>query len=182
MGARKTLTPQEALAASVGVELEDVSIPAEAVAEAVAATVEAEAQAETEVEAKVEVAAEVAADPQLDLLKAQVKEKDGELLQANVKLAQATEKLDALQATLAPFKEIVAKSVNTMQVALNGAQIASADMDSTVLLSEYNRVAGLYAANYKVGGISAAGNAEGDAKPVVDPRHMARVNAVRFNK
>ncbi len=179
---KKTLNAT--LAAEVGVEL-DAAAPVEAsIVEA--SVVEASAPVEQLAEqlAPVDAAtpAPVEASTQSVLL-AQIKEKDAALLSASIELAKAKDKLAEIEATSAAMTAIVAKSVNTMSVAMGGSALNLEGATPSMVLAEHQRVSVAFKAAFPVGGVAATGaKDEAENKSAVDPRHLARVNAVRFNK
>lgn len=175
---KKTLNAT--LAAEVGVEL-DAAAPVEGAAAEASAAVEG---AVDEVSAAVEPAVEppVEASAQSVLL-AQIKEKDAALLSASIELAKAKDKLAEIEATSAAMTAIVAKSVNTMSVAMGGSALNLEGATPSMVLAEHQRVSVAFKAAFPVGGVAATGaKDEAENKSAVDPRHLARVNAVRFNK
>lgn len=181
---KKTLNAT--LAAEVGVEL-DAAAPVEgAAAEASAAAEQPVDTVHVEASAPVEPApvepAPVEASAQSVLL-AQIKEKDAALLSASVELAKVKDKLAEIEATSAAMTAIVAKSVNTMSVAMGGSALNLEGATPSMVLAEHQRVSVAFKAAFPVGGVAATGaKDEAENKSAVDPRHLARVNAVRFNK
>lgn len=175
---KKTLNAT--LAAEVGVEL-DAAVPVEGAVDEASTAVEG---AVDEVSAAVEPAVEppVEASAQSVLL-AQIKEKDAALLSASIELAKAKDKLAEIEATSAAMTAIVAKSVNTMSVAMGGSALNLEGATPSMVLAEHQRVSVAFKAAFPVGGVAATGaKDEAENKSAVDPRHLARVNAVRFNK
>ena len=177
--ARKTLNEQEALAASLGVE---ATADQSAETEVEAAAAAADQSAETKVEAaetKVEAADQSAV---VSLLTAQLKEKDAELLSAKVESAKIQDKLSELEASLSPMIGIISKSINTMQIALGGSAISHEGASASAVVAEHGRVMEAFTAKFKVGGVAAASSDAIAKATTVDPRHIARVNAARFNQ
>ena len=119
----------------------------------------------------------------VDVLAAQLKDKDAELIQSKIETAKLQDKLADIEATITPMREIVSKSINTMQVALGGSAASHDGMDAKLLVAEHARVAASFTASFKVGGVSASASeaVEATKATTVDPRHIARVNAARFN-
>lgn len=175
---KKTLNAT--LAAEVGVEL-DAAVPVEgAVDEASTAVEGAVGEVSTAVEPAVEPPVEASAQ---SVLLAQIKEKDAALLSASIELAKAKDKLAEIEATSAAMTAIVAKSVNTMSVAMGGSALNLEGATPSMVLAEHQRVSVAFKAAFPVGGVAATGaKDEAENKSAVDPRHLARVNAVRFNK
>jgi hypothetical protein len=69
-----------------------------------------------------------------------------------------------------------------MQIAMGGQAFIASGLGAVQVLAEHERVSNQFKNKFKVGGIAAV---TGDATPEktqIDPRHQARVNAVRFHK
>lgn len=175
---------------------------ADIVALAAGASLEADAQQEPEQEVQdngvqtqegnktEEVSAEVApaattqvatTDATVQLLNAQLKDKDEALIQANVKLAKLQDFKDQYEAAIQPLKEIVARSANIMHISLGGHERAFADMQPADLVAEHARLSKEFS-KFPVGGVAAVSAQDTPAKTQIDPRQKARVNAVRFQK
>ena len=121
----------------------------------------------------------------VQLLTEQVREKDAALLQAGIKLAKAEEALAELQASQAPLLQIVGQSVSNLSIALNGPAFNAEGLTVAQVLAEHGRLSASFSAKFKVGGVAAVAGTEVEAnnkEVAVDPRHMARVNAARFNQ
>lgn len=176
--ARKTLNEQEALAASLGVDLTANADVVDLTANAGVVETANPVQAVSE---PVESAA--VSQSAVDVLAAQLKDKDAELIQSKIDTAKLQDKLADIEATITPMREIVSKSINTMQVALGGSAASHDGMDAKLLVAEHARVAASFTASFKVGGVSASASeaVEATKATTVDPRHIARVNAARFN-
>lgn len=187
--ARKTLNEQEALAASLGVEA-SVESATEIQPEAAGET-QPQPQPATEIQPEAAGATQPQPQPQLEaadqsavvsLLTAQLKEKDAELLSAKVESAKIQDKLSELEASLSPMIGIVSKSINTMQIALGGSAISHEGSSASAVVAEHGRVMEAFTAKFKVGGVAAASSDATAKATTVDPRHIARVNAARFNQ
>lgn len=185
--ARKTLNEQEALAASLGVEA-SVESATEIQPEAAGAT---QLESATKIQPEATGATQPQPQPQLEaadqsavvsLLTAQLKEKDAELLSAKVESAKIQDKLSELEASLSPMIGIVSKSINTMQIALGGSAISHEGASASAVVAEHGRVMEAFTAKFKVGGVAATGSEATSKATTVDPRHIARVNAARFNQ
>lgn len=176
--ARKTLNEQEALAASLGVDLTANADVVDLTANVGVVETANPVQAVSE---PVESAA--VSQSAVDVLAAQLKDKDAELIQSKIDTAKLQDKLADIEATITPMREIVSKSINTMQVALGGSAASHDGMDAKLLVAEHARVAASFTASFKVGGVSASASeaVEATKATTVDPRHIARVNAARFN-
>lgn len=173
---------------------------ADIVALAAGASLEADAQQEPEQEVQCngvqtkegdkteEVSAEVApavaaqaatTDATVQLLNAQLKDKDEALIQANVKLAKLQDFKDQYEAAIQPLKDIVARSANIMHISLGGHERAFAEMQPADLVAEHARLSKEFS-KFPVGGVAAVSAQDTPAKTQIDPRQKARVNAVRF--
>ena len=122
-------------------------------------------------------------DTTVQFLNAQIRERDESLLQANVKLSKLGEELDELKASTTPMLEIVAQSISNMRIAMNGTAFNADGASPAQVLAEHARVSVEFKKKYLVGGVAAV-SAEQPAEKTqeVSPRHLARVNAVRFTK
>ena len=81
-----------------------------------------------------------------------------------------------------PLKDIAAKAVNNMRVALGGSLIDMSASSPAQILAEHVAVSASFASKFKVGGVSATKVEEQVRKPAVGASHMARVNAARYSK
>lgn len=116
----------------------------------------------------------------VQLLTAQVAAKDAAMLEAGIKASKLEEQLAEAQATHGPLVAIAAKCVGNMMVAIGGSPAHAEGMSAVALLAEHDRLVPLFQKKYPVGGVAAV---QGDAETEqtqIDPRHKARVNAVRF--
>ena len=164
-------TPNTPVAAEVG-NVEQTDVQPEGVAEPAVA------------EAHVAEAPEVAKnDTTVQFLNAQIRERDESLLQANVKLSKLGEELDELKASTTPMLEIVAQSISNMRIAMNGVAFNAEGASPAQVLAEHARVSDEFKKKYPVGGVAAV-SAERPSEKAQEasPRHLARVNAVRFTK
>lgn len=191
---KKALTEQDiaAIAAGMPVVLAEVEAPngdgvvVEPVVEAVVEPV-IEAVIAPVVEAVVEGSVVSAQDDRItatvQLLNEQLQAKDAALLEAKVQIVQLTEKLAEAQATHEPLMAIATKSLDNMRVALNGTALGAGTMNAAQLVAEHASLAETFKSKFQAGGVTAvAGSAANDPKTQIDPRHKARVNAVRFSK
>lgn len=145
----------------------------------------------TSVEAAATTTAEPAVSAQVDassatiqLLTAQLKEKDDQIIQAHVKIARMEEDAGKAAATQSPLLDIAMASVNNMRVALNMPKVEGKSMDALQVVAEHGRLAEQFAAQYKVGGIAAvsANQSVKNEPAVMDALTQARLAAVRFSK
>lgn len=183
--AKKALTEADIVALAAGVDLS-----AEATQEAQLLAGEANGVQTEEGQSAQEVNAEVAADVDqkvvtidatVQLLNSQLKDKDEALLQAGIKLAKLQEFKDQFEATLQPLKDIVGRSANIMHISLGGHDRAFADMQPADLVAEHGRLSKEFS-KFPIGGVAAVSAEDSTVKTQIDPRHKARVNAVRFQK
>jgi len=137
---------------------------------------------EVTAEAARAAAAQVATtDATVQLLSAQLKDKDDALIQANIKLAKLQEFKDQYEATIQPLKAIVGRSANIMHISLGGHERQFADMQTADLIAEHARLSKEFS-KFPVGGVAAVSAQDTPTKTQIDPRQKARVNAVRFQK
>jgi len=103
---------------------------------------------------------------------------NAELLTARLALAKLEDKLKETVEAMSPLKEIAAKAVNNMRIALNTQTLDLSAMQSAQLVAEYNSTLSMFQANFKAGGIS-AGDADKSTKKVetIDPKFKAQVRA-----
>lgn len=200
--AKKALTEQNiaALAAGAALVLDagagaQLDATADAVALAASDATAAAVSDATAVASLVDVAAAIGAgggdqhaqnvdtiNATVQLLNSQLAAKDSQLLEAGIKTAKLQEQLDGVQATHAPMLEIVGKSINNMRIALNESAMSIEGMGAIAVLAEHTRMADQFQSKFKAGSISAVSGDATAPQPQVDPRHLARVNAARFNQ
>jgi signal peptide peptidase SppA len=181
---KKALTEQEIAAMAAGApltaaaDIAPVATPAAPVAE-VAAVVEpvaavAAAAAVIDVPAKQEANSDVVA-----LLTAQAKEANTALVNAQVALQVATEKLAATEAGLAPLLDIARKSVSNMQVALGASASDLSAATATAVLAEHARLTEEFSNKFKAGGVAAVAAAASEDVAEMTSIQRARLAAVR---
>ncbi len=198
--AKKALTEADIAALAAGAtldavvhvetpELDDVTLEgvraaaskgAKEAIQAAASTEEVKPEAKQEVEAKVDAPAAI--DASVQFMQNMVKDKDDALLAANVKITKLEEKLADVEAAHQPLLQIAIKSVKNMAVALNGTSLLSEGMAAVQVLAEHQRVTELFQKKFPIGGVAAVSADDTPAQTQIDPRHQARVNAVRFHK
>ena len=120
-------------------------------------------------------------DATVQLLIAQIRDKDEALIQANIKVAKLQDFKDQYEAAIQPLKTIVARSANIMHISLGGHERQFADMQPADLVAEHARLSKEFS-RFPVGGVAAVSAQGTPAKTQIDPRQKARVNAVRFQK
>ena len=193
MKVRKALSEQDIAALAAGATLEaDLAPETGAQAETdVAAQVEdaeVSAQVETSDEASAEgtgvgQAAEVDASAgALKFVAEQLKAAQDDLVASKIEASKLKDKLEMLEAVVEPLKDIAAKAVNNMRVALGGSLIDMSASSPAQILAEHVSVSASFASKFKVGGVSATNVEEQVKKPAVGASHMARVNAARYSK
>lgn len=168
-----------ALHAGTAVEVGTVELGAEAQAAADASALEAAAAESGEIAAKLEVKA----DSVTEYLQGQVKEKDAQLLTANLELAGLRTQVADMSAAHEGLLVIAAKSLSNMQVSLGGAAVDLTGVSATQLLADHKRVSETFSAKFKAGGVAAvdAANTENSAPPVSNLTR-ARLRAVHLSK
>ena len=144
-----------------------------------------QAGAETQTEVPAEPAAaeqkEVASqDASVQFMLAQVREKDAALLDANMKLAKAEERVAEFEGTAGSLLEIAAQSISHMSIALNGPAFKADGLTAVQVLAEHSRVSAQFKEKFKVGGVAAVSSeAEGVVdRPPADALAHARLQAV----
>lgn len=193
MKVRKALSEQDIAALAAGATLEADQAPgtgtqAETDVAAQVEDVEVSAQVETSDEASAEStgvgqAAEVDASAgALKFVAEQLKAAQDELVASKIEASKLKDKLEALEAVVEPLKDIAAKAVNNMRVALGGSLIDMSASSPAQILAEHVAVSASFASKFKVGGVSATKVEEQVKKPAVGASHMARVNAARYSK
>ena len=193
MKVRKALSEQDIAALAAGATLEADQAPgtgtqAETDVAAQVEDVEVSAQVETSDEASAEgtgvgQAAEVDASAgALKFVAEQLKAAQDELVASKIEASKLKDKLEMLEAVVEPLKDIAAKAVNNMRVALGGSLIDMSASSPAQILAEHVAVSASFASKFKVGGVSATKVEEQVKKPAVGASHMARVNAARYSK
>jgi hypothetical protein len=189
------ITDQElALLASgvkTGVTPEASATDAEAKAAAEAATAEA-ARLAAEKEATDKAAADKAEQdrlaaegqaPVVDLLKAQLKEKDGLIVALNVDKTALNAQVEGLKGAHDGLLAIARQSVENMTVALGGSKPDLSTLDATAVLAQHATLEAKFKERFKVGGVAAAAPQKDEPKgEVADPLRTAQLAAVRPGK
>ena len=189
--AKKALTEADIAALAAGVQVTASAEP-EPVVDAPADNVAAEVPAAGEVgsveqTSQTAEAAPVAEDAKtaatVQLLTSQIQERDASLLAAGIKVAKLEEQVAEMAATSAPLVEIAALAISNMRIAMRGSAYSAEGSTPAQVLAEYKSVSEQFKKQFKVGGVAAvSGDDQSAEKTQVDPRHLARVNAVRFAK
>lgn len=194
MKVRKALSEQDIAALAAGATLEASQAPetdaqSEAENAAQVAQVEgaegvASAEASNEsVNQEAETAPEVDASAgALKFVAEQLKAAQDDLVASKIEASKLKDKLEMLEAVVEPLKDIAAKAVNNMRVALGGSLIDMSASSPAQILAEHVSVSASFASKFKVGGVSATNVEEQVKKPAVGASHMARVNAARYSK
>lgn len=193
MKVRKALSEQDIAALAAGATLEADQAPetgtqAETDVAAQVEDVEVSAQVETSDEAGDEgtgvgQAAEVDASAgALKFVAEQLRAAQDDLVASKIEASKLKDKLEMLEAVVEPLKDIAAKAVNNMRVALGGSLIDMSASSPAQILAEHASVSASFASKFKVGGVSATNVEEQVKKPAVGASHMARVNAARYSK
>lgn len=198
---KKALTEQDIAALAAGAVVADVSgvsveASAQAVVEEGAAAPHGEAQAVAATDQKASegdgVAAPVeaansdktASSDQLAPMMTLLREKDADLIKAHVEIANLKASVESLNAAVTPLMQIAGKSVSNMRIALGGAAFVAEGLNPAQVLAEHDSVSAQFQTKFKAGGVAAVSATVADAekKTQIDPRHLARVNAARFQK
>ena len=188
--AKKALTEADIAALAAGVQVTASAAP-EPVVEAPADNVAAEDSAATEVGSVEQTSQSVAVEPVVEdaktvatvqLLTSQIQERDASLLAAGIKVAKLEEQVAEMAATSAPLVEIAAQAISNMRIAMRGSAYSAEGVGPVAVLAEYKSVSEQFKKQFPVGGVAAVSGDAPAEKTQVDPRHLARVNAVRFAK
>ena len=194
MKVRKALSEQDIAALAAGATLEASQAPetdAQSEVEVAAQVAQVEgAEGATAAEAsnesmspEAEKVAEVDASAgALKFVAEQLKAAQDDLVASKIEASKLKDKLEMLEAVVEPLKDIAAKAVNNMRVALGGSLIDMSASSPAQILAEHVSVSASFASKFKVGGVSATNVEEQVKKPAVGASHMARVNAARYSK
>lgn len=188
MKVRKALSEQDIAALAAGATLEADQAPetdAQSEVEVAAQVAQVEgAEASNEgVSQEAEKAAEVDASAgALKFVAEQLKAAQDDLVASKIEASKLKDKLEMLEAVVEPLKDIAAKAINNMRVALKGSLIDMSASSPAQILAEHVSVSASFASKFKVGGVSATNVEEQVKKPAVGASHMARVNAARYSK
>lgn len=166
-------------AATAGVELpETPAAPPEGevlAPEAAAAPVAAPEPETAPAEAAATKPEKSAGSEVVNLLKAQVKEKDEEILNLRMKQRE----LEGQEATLKSLKEVVARTINNMAVALGGSKDDKlAEKEPAALLAMYDTYLAKTVESFKVGGVAALGDDDNHGAPAKPTRYDAALSKV----
>jgi signal peptide peptidase SppA len=187
--AKKSLTEADIAALAAGATLDAEGTATQELEGVLAAAskgaqdaLQAETPSEEVTQAEVRPEPVASSDTSVQFLQSMVKDKDEALIAANVKIAKLEEKLADVEAAHAPLLAIAVKSARNMATALNGTSLLSEGMAAVQVLAEHQRITELFKTKFPIGGVAAVTAEETPAKTQIDPRHRARVNAVRFQK
>ncbi len=176
---KKALTETDIAALAAGVDIEASAEPeATPVAEEIV-----EPAAETPVVTETENEKHEGNASVVSFLQAQVKDKDAEILNLSVELKGIKDKVASMEATHTGLTDVVRKAVAGMKVRMGASNVDLSAASAQELLADYAATADAFVKTFKAGGVAAvdAASAENQS-PQISPRHMARVNAVRFTK
>ena len=118
----------------------------------------------------------------LKFMAEQLRSAQDDLVAARVELSKAKDKVAELAAVVEPLKDIAAKAINNMRVALKGSPMDMSASSPAQILAEHAALTTSFTSKYKVGGVAATVSEEQVKKPAVGASHMARVNAARYSK
>lgn len=179
--AKKALTEADIVALASGASIEESAstVTAETVVQIEGTSDGVQEETGQEVVAETQKVATI--DATVQLLNAQLKDKDESLLQAGIKMAKLQDFKDQYEATLQPLKDIVGRSANIMHISLGGHERAFAAMQPADLVAEHARLSKEFS-QFPIGGVAAVSADASATQTQIDPRHKARVNAVRFQK
>ena len=167
---------------------------AETTTEVQAPAVEPQAKAEDTPAAAAKVDDEPAAEPKVDdsavktamtvdLLKAQMREREDELLEVKFENRELKQKLDGVGGAMDGLKAIAVKSLNAMQVALNKPIVDYTEVSANDVLASHQALTAEFAKSFPVGGVAAVdpGTKETPHKAEsVDSLQAARLAATKL--
>lgn len=188
---KRTLSKEQLMAAAA----EGVQLEASATSAASAAPAGETVTLKLEVDASEAIAALASATPPapattelvaeaqpgvVEMLQAQLKDVGAQLLAANVDLSKLNDQVASMQAAHEGLMAIAQKSVSNMSLALNGTPFSAEGLSAAAVVDHHRVLSEKFTAQFKAGGVAAidATKEEEPSKPAIDPRHMARVNAV----
>lgn len=151
----KSLTAEQLTAMAAGVELATEQTPEELATAAAAELAATALAAETAAAATVKVVEAPAAIDAVAMLQTMLATAGTELVNARTELAAASNSLAALTTQAAGFTEIARASVRTMGIHFGINKEAAEAMSSAEVLSEHGRLAAMFKAKFKVGGVAA---------------------------
>lgn len=153
--AAATPTPEEVAAAALLAEQQSA---------------EATAQA-----AQTEETSEVPEPTAMDLLKAQAVEKDEQIFALKTELVGAK----AEAGEMAALKEIAAKSISNMTVALGGSAVDLSAASASEIVAQHVATSARFVSEFKVGGVGATSSQEDDIAPVKVAATASRLELVK---
>jgi signal peptide peptidase SppA len=143
-------------------------------------------EAGVEVDAKVEqsVQEDATSAATIKLLAEQLKGAQDDLLNAKVEMSRMQDKINEMNAVVGPLKDIAARAINNMRVALGGSVIDMSAAQPAQVLADHVSVSESFASKFKVGGVAST-DANLEAKKderKVDALTQARLKAVGINR
>lgn len=179
-GKKTTLTEADIAALAAGANLGAAAPDAQPEAEAPAPETVAEVE-QAAAEPTQQVDTPVSA---VKVLSDQLKASQDDLLAARVALSKAEDKVAEMGAFVEPLRDIAAKAVNNLRVALGGTALDMSASTPAQILAEHATLSATFTSKYKAGGVAAVDAAQAAPKQEhkVDAKTQARLNAVRFSK
>ena len=178
MQKKYVLTQAVALAAAASGVVLDVNAAdatAQPTPEEIAAAVALQAGEES-AEATTQAASTDTPEPTaMDLLRSQAVEKDEQIFALKTDLAKAqdaTGEIDAL-------KEIAAKSVNNMLVALGGSAVDFSTMSASDIVAQHATASARFVTEFKVGGVAATASEDAETAPVKKVATASRLDLAK---
>ncbi|MCP3024963.1 S49 family peptidase [Cupriavidus basilensis] len=166
---KASLTPQQLAAIEAGASIE-AALGTSATPEEIAAAQAAASAGGVDAAAAAAVAAPAAQTDVVAYLQSQLKAKDTELMEVNIKARGLEATIAESQTSFDGLLAIARDSLQKMSIALGANADAAAAMAPTQLLAEHARVSAQFKERFKVGGVAAPA-AEADVRP------MAAVNS-----
>lgn len=117
---------------------------------------------------------------ELQVLRAQVAERDTQLIDAKVENKALLKQVEQAEASMEGLKAIAVKSVNAMQVALGGSATSFDASSATDILVAHANVSADFTKNFRVGGVAAVDVNTDDTQKTaaVDSLRAAKLKAV----
>lgn len=128
-------------------------------------------------------AAMISDSPEVGILKEQIQERDDKLIDAKIQIKTLEAQVAELTAATDGMREIVVKSVNAMQVALNQKVTTFEGVGAADLLTAHTNVSADFSKNFPVGGVaSVTPPTEDDTEQIVqDHQWAAKLAAVSIS-
>lgn len=118
-------------------------------------------------------------DQVVGFLRAELKDRDSQLVTAKVELKQAQDKVASMEAGHTGLVAIAAASIKHMRVAMKLPAIDASGLSTEQILAEHKSLVDQFTSTFKAGGVAAVSSQEA-AEVKADPHRKARVAATRI--